>query len=110
MLSMYIFGISGATMGTDVLETLSYFAGGLHPVFAVLLNIALLLAWGGCLVVYFFWGGGLNYTGAQWVSQYHSFCILQEPSVVQSVDYSYTITCGGEKILLIMLPFICLSM
>ena len=107
---MYIFGISCATIGLVAIETIAYFSKSLHPAFCIVVNIALFLGWCGCLAVYFVWGGGLEYTGAAWISQYNSFCNLGNPPVADSVEYIYTVTCGGEKILLIMLPFVCLNM
>jgi len=96
-------------MALDALEAWAYAAGHYNPIIALMLNIVLALAWAGCLAVFFVWGGGLQGTGVDWVTRYHSFCIANGPPVEDQGEFIWTFSCKSEKILLIMLPFVCLS-
>lgn len=70
--SNYVFGITAAVLAIDILSLLTYLSSTLQPWGLVLFNIAAIFGWCGCLAVFFFCGGGLYYTGPQWVGSYIS--------------------------------------
>jgi hypothetical protein len=108
--STYLFAVASVTLAVVVLEALCYATSMLHPAFAIVANLVLCLCWIGGLAAFFFWGGGVYFTGPRWVSEYHALCITKTISFADSVTWMRDVTCAGERILLDALPFIGLNM